>query len=166
MSQTWLNDFTFTFHFHALVKNGNPFQCSCMENARNEGAWWAAVYGIAQSQTQLKRLSSSSSISIYEVINISPVNLDSTLASSSLAFLHDVLFIYVKQAGWQYTALTLLSQFWTSTLFHVQFWLLSLDLHPVFLWGGGGRQVSWSGIPFSLRIFHSFLWSTQSKALV
>ena len=41
--------------------NGNPLQCSCLENPRDGGAWWAAVYGVAQSRTQLKRLSSSSS---------------------------------------------------------------------------------------------------------
>ena len=41
--------------------NGNPFQCSCLENPRDGGAWWAAVYGVAQSRAQLKRLSSSSS---------------------------------------------------------------------------------------------------------
>ena len=41
--------------------NGNSLQCSCLENPRDEGAWWAAVYGVAQSQTRLKRLSSSSS---------------------------------------------------------------------------------------------------------
>jgi len=41
--------------------NGNPFQCSCLENPRDKGAWWAAVYGVTQSQTRLKRLSSSSS---------------------------------------------------------------------------------------------------------
>ena len=40
---------------------GNPLQCSCLENPRDGGAWWAAVYGVAQSQTRLKRLSSSSS---------------------------------------------------------------------------------------------------------
>ena len=39
--------------------NGNPLQCSCLENPRDGGAWWAAVYGVAQSRTQLKRLSSS-----------------------------------------------------------------------------------------------------------
>ena len=39
--------------------NGNPLQCSCLENPRDGGAWWAAVYGIAQSRTRLKRLSSS-----------------------------------------------------------------------------------------------------------
>ena len=41
--------------------NGNPLQCSCLENPRDGGAWWAAVSGVAQSQTRLKRLSSSSS---------------------------------------------------------------------------------------------------------
>ena len=40
--------------------NGNPLQCSCLENPRDSGAWWAAIYGVAQSQTRLKRLSSSS----------------------------------------------------------------------------------------------------------
>ena len=42
--------------------NGNPLQCSCLENPRDGGAWWAAVYGVAQSRTRLKRLSSSSSL--------------------------------------------------------------------------------------------------------
>ena len=38
--------------------NGNPLQCSCLENPRDGGAWWAAVCGVAQSQTRLTRLSS------------------------------------------------------------------------------------------------------------
>ena len=41
--------------------NGNPLQCSCLENPRDGGTWWAAVYGVAQSRTRLRRLSSSSS---------------------------------------------------------------------------------------------------------
>ena len=45
--------------------NGNPLQCSCLENPRDGGAWWAAVYGVAQSRTGLKRLSSSSSSFLY-----------------------------------------------------------------------------------------------------
>ena len=58
-----MSDFTFIFHFHALEKgNGNPLQCSCLENPRDEGAWWAAVYGVAQSRTRLKGLSSSSMV--------------------------------------------------------------------------------------------------------
>ena len=40
--------------------NGNPLQCSCLENPRDGGAWWAAIYGVAQSRTRLKWLSSSS----------------------------------------------------------------------------------------------------------
>ena len=55
-------------HFHFSLSctgegNGNPLQYSCLENPRDGGAWWAAVYGVAQSQTRLKQLSSSSSSS-------------------------------------------------------------------------------------------------------
>ena len=51
-------------HFHVSLScigegNGNPLQCSCLENPRDGGARWAAVYGVAQSQTRLKWLSSS-----------------------------------------------------------------------------------------------------------
>ena len=58
------SDMTEWLHFHFSLScigegNGNPLQCSCLENPRDGGAWWAAVYGVAQSQTQLKRLSSS-----------------------------------------------------------------------------------------------------------
>ena len=47
------------FHFHFSLScigegNGNPLQCSCLENPRDGGAWWAAVYGVAQSRTRLK----------------------------------------------------------------------------------------------------------------
>ena len=53
-------------HFHFSLSctgegNGNPLQCSCLENPRDGGAWWAAVYGVTQSQTRLKQLRSSSS---------------------------------------------------------------------------------------------------------
>ena len=54
------------FHFSLSCigeGNGNPLQCSCLENPRDRGAWWAAVSGVAQSRTRLKRLSSSSSSS-------------------------------------------------------------------------------------------------------
>ena len=58
------HDWATSFHFLlSCVRegNGNPLQCSCLENLRNGGAWRAAVSGVAQSQTRLKRLSSSSS---------------------------------------------------------------------------------------------------------
>ena len=50
-------------HFHFLLScigegNGNPLQWSSLENPRDRGAWWAAIYGVAQSRTRLKRLSS------------------------------------------------------------------------------------------------------------
>ena len=48
-----LSTFTFTFHFHALEKE-MALQCSCLENPRDGGAWWAAVYGVAHSRTRLK----------------------------------------------------------------------------------------------------------------
>ena len=50
---------------HIGEGNGNPLRCSCLENPRDRGAWWAAVYGVTQSRTRLKRLSSSSSSSSW-----------------------------------------------------------------------------------------------------
>ena len=62
----WESNTTERLHFHFSLScigegNGNPLQCSCLENPKDGGAWWAAVYGVAQSGTRLKRLSSSSS---------------------------------------------------------------------------------------------------------
>ena len=62
----WGSDTTERLHFHFSLShigegNGNPLQCSCLENSRVGEAWWAAIYGVAQSQTRLKQLSSSSS---------------------------------------------------------------------------------------------------------
>ena len=66
-SRTRLSDFTFTFHFHFSLScigegHGNPLQYSCLENPRDGGARWAAVYGVTESRTRLKRLGSSSNI--------------------------------------------------------------------------------------------------------
>ena len=60
------SDTTERLHFQFSLScfgegNGNPLQCSCLENPRDGGAWWAAVYRVAQSRTRLKRRSSSSS---------------------------------------------------------------------------------------------------------
>jgi len=62
-----INLFLLNYNLQCCIKkqrhgegNGNPLQCSCLENPRDGGAWWAAVYGVAQSWTRLKRLSSSS----------------------------------------------------------------------------------------------------------
>ena len=63
------SDTTERLHFHSSLSrigdgNGKPLQCSCLENPRDGGAWWAAVYGVTQSLTPLKQLSSSSNIPI------------------------------------------------------------------------------------------------------
>ena len=64
----WESDTTEPLHFHFSLScigegNGNPLQCSCLENPRDRGDWWVAVYGVAQSWKQLKGFSSSSSSS-------------------------------------------------------------------------------------------------------
>ena len=79
----WGSDTTDRLHFHFSLScigegNGNPLQCSCLENPRDGGAWWAAVYGAAQSRTRLKRLSSSSSRTI---LPLSIINCPSVLYS-------------------------------------------------------------------------------------
>ena len=61
-----LTDTTEQLHLHFSLSligegNGTPLQCPCRENSRDRGAWWAVIYGVTQSQTRLKRLSSSSS---------------------------------------------------------------------------------------------------------
>ena len=68
----WKLDATERLHFHFSLScigegNGNPLQCSCLENPRDWGAWWAAVYGVAQSQTQVKQLSSRRNAKYREV---------------------------------------------------------------------------------------------------
>ena len=50
--------------------NGNPLQWSCLENPRNKGAWWAAICGVAQNRIRLKRLSSSSRVTLYACMQI------------------------------------------------------------------------------------------------
>ena len=67
-------DTTEQLHFHFSLScigegNGNPLQSSCLENPRDRGAWWAAIYGVTQSRTRLKRFSSSSSSSSTSGVN-------------------------------------------------------------------------------------------------
>ena len=72
------SDRTERLHFHFSLScigegNGNPLQCSCLENPRDGGAWWAALYGVAQGRTRLRRFSSSSSSSSYITRLLKPV---------------------------------------------------------------------------------------------
>ena len=113
---------------HACIGegSGNPLQCSCLENPRDQEAWCGAVYEVVQSQTQLKWLSSSNS------------------KQSDKIQLWRSPFLIRKQAVVPCLVLTVAS--WAA------YWFLR-------------RQVRRSGITISWRIFHSLLWSTQSKAL-
>ena len=69
------SDTTERLHFHFSLSctgegNGNPLQCSCLENPRDGGAWWAAVCGVTKSLTRLKRLSSSRTLSFKDGLEI------------------------------------------------------------------------------------------------
>ena len=85
-------DTTEQFHFHFPLSyvgegNGTPLQCSCLENPRDRGAWWAAVYGVAQSRTWLKQLSSGSSRLVITFLPRSKLLLISWLQSPSAMIL-------------------------------------------------------------------------------
>ena len=87
------SDTTERLHFHFSLScigegNGSPLQCSCLENPRDRGACWAAVYGVAQSRTQLKWLSSSSCV--YMSVSISEVNSLSSLSPLVTMFVHHI----------------------------------------------------------------------------
>jgi len=86
------SDTTERLHFHFSLSrigegNGSPLERSCLENPRDSGAWWAAVYGVAQGRTRLKRLSSSSSIYIcqYFSLNLPSPHLTPTMSTSLLS---------------------------------------------------------------------------------
>ena len=75
---------------HQMEGNGNPLQYSCLENPRDGGAWWAAVYGAAQSRTRLKRLSSSSSSSPIDTIM-------EVFGCSRVGIAKNVFYIYMAE---------------------------------------------------------------------
>jgi len=73
----WESDTTERLHFHFSLScigegNGNPLQCSCLENPMDGGAWWATIFGVTQSRTRLKQLSSSISEEVlYSLLSLS-----------------------------------------------------------------------------------------------
>ena len=74
------SDTTERLPFHSSLSrigkaNGNPLQCSCLENPRDGGAWWAAIYGITQSRTRLKWLSSSKCAEHYQIVYFKTITL-------------------------------------------------------------------------------------------
>ena len=104
----WGSGMTEWLHFHFSLScigegNGNPLQYSCLENPRDWGAWWAAVYGVAQSRTGLKWLSSSSSsMSTTSQKNMGEKNLPCwDVLISDLKITHDFFqHQIIYQTGW------------------------------------------------------------------
>ena len=85
----WGSDLTERLHFHFSLScigegNGNPLQCSCLENPGDGRTWWAAVYGVAQSQTRLKWLSSSSSRLLLQIIYPTPYQRDTLISEMNV----------------------------------------------------------------------------------
>ena len=93
--------------------NGNPLLCSCLENLRDGGASWAAVYGVAQSRTRLKRLSSSSSSSIDWSCLFLTILYESSNSSVPTSIFHHNIFEMLPYQG----SINLLSHFTTES-FH------------------------------------------------
>ena len=102
MIATWSvhdeSDTTERLHFHISLSytgegNGNPLQCSCLENPRDGGAWWAAIYGVAKSRTRLKRLSSSSSASSRSA----PFSSFACISIETLLHMHRLVFHLLQE---------------------------------------------------------------------
>ena len=108
------SDTTEQLHFHFSLScieegNGNPLLCFSLENPRDRGAWWAAVSGVTQSWTQLKRLSSSSSslslaFKLYSEASQHLKSLENIQIASILLFpmqsLFQILFLLFCSEGW------------------------------------------------------------------
>ena len=96
------------FTFRIGEGNGNPLQCSCLENPKDGGAWWAAIYGVSQSWTWLKRLSSSSSSREYRSIIMhkvsrgdgTPTELFKILKDDAVKVLHSICQQIWKPQQW------------------------------------------------------------------
>ena len=122
------SDMTEQLHFHFSLScigegNGNPLQCSCLENPRDGGAWWAAFYAVAQSRTQLKQLSSTTSSISRFLLNISCIF---SIVVSRLFISNSILF----------------SRFWIITIIY---WIIFLGRVPIsssFVWFGGHLSCS------------------------
>ena len=72
VAKSWTERLHFHFSLSCIGEgNGTPLQCSCLENPRDGEAWWAAVYGVTQSRTRLKRLSSSNSATLPRNLTMS-----------------------------------------------------------------------------------------------
>ena len=134
--------------------NGNPLQCSCLENPRDGGAWWAVIYGVAQSQTWLKWLSSIQNSQIWKnsVRNFVKVlrfrkygRMDIVAHKPSLMIIEEWIFLCVQSENtWVFTEILTVCYL----LSHVQLfetpWTAAHQAPPSM---GFSRQEYWSGVP-------------------
>ena len=122
-------------HFHFSLScigegNGNPLQCSCLENPRDWGAWWAAVYRVAPSRTRLKRLSSSSSSWVNREFDLHPVN-------TSTFFLSWKVMFWKRSVPHCYLIHSIL-RYWTE--FYCWVYILAWKIPWAIPWDPGGLQ--------------------------
>ena len=115
--------------------NGNPLQYSCLENPMDRGAWWAAIYGVAQSGTWLKWLSSSSVYTYYNIY-----------------IWHNVcIYILYSISYILYIISTLCIKKWSEVKSLSRVWLFATPwtvAYQASLSMGFSRQEYWSGLPF------------------
>jgi len=112
----------FSFSLSCIVEgNGNPLQCSCLENPRDGGAWWAAVYGVAQSRTRLKRLSSSSSLKAVTKRNVHIHVHSSIIYNSQKAETHVYQHVVYTYSG-------ILLDLQKEKLYHAETWVNIEDI--------------------------------------
>ena len=110
------SDMTEQLHFHFSLScigegNGNPLPCSCLENPRDGGAWWAVIYGVAQSQTRLKRFSSNSIFNhilfSWLVFSTRETKILTTLSPHPFPFTYDSICDSLLLPSWAWIVMSL-----------------------------------------------------------
>ena len=148
----WESDTTERLHFDFSLLclgegNGNPLQCSCLENPRDWGAWWAAVCGVAQSRTRLKWLSSSSRMLIIFAFYRSPFSVLlglRTLVWFTYSFFSYVNLIRLLSALTDFGGNSIFVPLFLSILFQLQmqYWEGYL-MYIISRLGGDGWALGW-----------------------
>ena len=143
-------DRTERLHFHFSLScigegNGSPLQTSCLENPRDGGAWWAAVYGVTQSWTRLKWLSSSSSMQYCSLQNrillLSPVT-----STAGYCFCFGSIPSFFLELFLHWSPSSILGTYWPGEfLFQYLIILPFLTVHGVLK----ARILKWFAVPFS-----------------
>ena len=143
------SDTTERLYFHFSLScigegNGNPLQCSCPENPRDRGAWWAAIYGVSQSRTRLKWLSSSSSKSCPALYDL----MDCSIPVSSVLHYFPVCSNSCQLSQWCYLTILSLPPFSPFTI--------NLSQHQsLFQWVGSSHHMTRL---LELQLQHKSFW--------